>query len=80
MKTLKWFILASSMIALISCSNIDGPVIDITQNDSPVLDNGTSDTRNNTNTNQNDSTGGGKDTNIVDWIDGGTEYITLTPS
>ena len=80
MKTIKWFILATSIIALISCNSNIGPIIDDASIDNLIFGNETiSDTTKNDNTNQNDTTGGGMGATIIDWGDGGTDDITMTP-
>ena len=80
MRIIKLFILASSMIALISCSSSSDPLMEDSTIDNPLFDNGSrSDTTKNNNTSENDTTGGGMGAYITDWGDGGTEDITMTP-
>lgn len=68
MKTIKWFILATSIVALLSCSTNYAPSLD----DEPTFD---GDTRSDTTATKTDTTG--VSGIITDWDDGGKADITM---
>ena len=69
MKTIKWFILATSIIALLSCSTNYTPSLD----DDPTFDVDTRSDTTKTDTTNTDGVGG----TITDWDDGGKADITM---
>ena len=80
MRKIKQYILATSMIALLSCSSNSEFTMENSSIDNPILDNGTkTDTTKNDNINKSDTIGGGMGATITDYDDGGTDDITMTP-